>query len=93
MTADVFVLYLDTSLCFVVTRFLLQVKRALNLVQMMRSEGIAPTEFTYNVVFRLCGLGGSWAMGLELMSMMEVSFFPFLSFEGKNMRFIIRVVG
>lgn len=50
-----------------------QVKRALNLVQMMRSEGIAPTEITYNVVLRLCGLGGCWAMGLELMGMMEVN--------------------
>ena len=57
----------------------MQVKRALNLVQMMRSEGIAPTEITYNVVFRLCGLGGCWAMGLELMTMMEVtSPHPFL---------------
>ena len=47
-------------------------KRALNLVQMMRSEGVAPTEITYNVVLRLCGLGGCWAMGLELLGMMEV---------------------
>lgn len=39
---------------------------------MMRSEGVAPTEITYNVVLRLCGLGGCWAMGLELLGMMEV---------------------
>lgn len=49
-----------------------QVKRALGLVQMMRSEGLAPTEITYNILLRLCGLGGCWAMGLELMGMMEV---------------------
>lgn len=54
-----------------------QVKRALGLVQMMRSEGLAPTEITYNILLRLCGLGGCWAMGLELMGMMEVGFaFP-----------------
>ncbi|CBJ32428.1 conserved unknown protein [Ectocarpus siliculosus] len=47
------------------------VKRALGLVQMMRSEGLAPTAITYNVLLRLCGLGGCWATGLELMGMME----------------------
>lgn len=52
-----------------------QVKRALGLVQMMRSDGLAPTEITYNTLLRLCGLGGCWAMGMELMGMMEVSFF------------------
>ena len=60
------------GLCFVPCLLPLQVKRALNLVQMMRSEGVAPTEITYNVVLRLCGLGGCWAMGLELLGMMEV---------------------
>lgn len=52
----------------------------MGLVQMMRSEGLAPTEITYNILLRLCGLGGCWAMGLELMGMMEVSFFSFSFF-------------
>lgn len=60
-----------------------QVKRALGLVQMMRSEGLAPTEITYNILLRLCGLGGCWAMGLELMGMMEVICFG-LSFPEKS---------
>lgn len=49
-----------------------QVKRALNLVQMMRCEGLVPTGVTHNILLRLCGLGGCWATGLELMAMMEV---------------------
>jgi pentatricopeptide repeat protein len=42
-------------------------RRALDLLDEMRENGIAPNDITYSVVIAACGNGGQWERALELL--------------------------
>jgi pentatricopeptide repeat domain-containing protein 1 len=46
-------------------------RKALDLLQEMRANGIAPTEVSYSVLIKSCGNSGQWEKALELLDSMR----------------------
>jgi pentatricopeptide repeat domain-containing protein 1 len=47
-------------------------KRALELLDEMQGNGIAPTEVTYSVAISACGNGGQWRKALGLLELVRI---------------------
>jgi pentatricopeptide repeat protein len=49
-------------------------KKALELLDEMQQNGIAPTEVTYSVAISACGNGGQWRKALGLLELVSIDF-------------------